>query len=40
MKGMDSADVVIGDVVLLKGGDRIPADIRILTASGFKVRQY
>uniref|UniRef100_A0A0M3HZJ6 Sodium/potassium-transporting ATPase subunit alpha n=1 Tax=Ascaris lumbricoides TaxID=6252 RepID=A0A0M3HZJ6_ASCLU len=37
VKGMDSADVVIGDVVLLKGGDRIPADIRILTASGFKV---
>uniref|UniRef100_A0A914ZX84 Sodium/potassium-transporting ATPase subunit alpha n=1 Tax=Parascaris univalens TaxID=6257 RepID=A0A914ZX84_PARUN len=34
---MDSADVVVGDVVLLKGGDRIPADIRILNASGFKV---
>ncbi|KHN86601.1 Sodium/potassium-transporting ATPase subunit alpha-4, partial [Toxocara canis] len=37
VKVMDSADLVLGDVVLLKGGDRIPADIRILTASGFKV---
>lgn len=30
-------EVVIGDVVEVKGGDRIPADIRVIEATGFKV---
>lgn len=30
-------DVVVGDLVEVKGGDRIPADIRVIYAAGFKV---
>lgn len=30
-------EVVVGDLVEVKGGDRIPADIRVLSAQGFKV---
>ena len=30
--------LVVGDIVEVKYGDRIPADIRILKCSGFKVR--
>ncbi|KAI1725602.1 e1-E2 ATPase domain-containing protein [Ditylenchus destructor] len=29
--------LVVGDIVEVKGGDRIPADIRIICATGFKV---
>jgi sodium/potassium-transporting ATPase subunit alpha len=29
--------LVVGDVVEIKGGDRIPADVRVISASGFKV---
>ena len=29
--------VVVGDIIMVKGGDRIPADIRIIEASGMKV---
>jgi hypothetical protein len=29
--------VVVGDLVEVKGGDRIPADLRIVSASGCKV---
>lgn len=29
--------VVVGDVVEVKGGDSVPADIRIISCSGFKV---
>merc|ERR1712170_320604 len=29
--------VVVGDIIMVKGGDRIPADIRIIQASGMKV---
>nr|CAD2171846.1 unnamed protein product [Meloidogyne enterolobii] len=32
-----SANLVVGDIVEVKGGDRIPADIRIIRAHGFKV---
>ncbi|KAF2900898.1 hypothetical protein ILUMI_05303 [Ignelater luminosus] len=32
-----SKDVVIGDLVEIKFGDRIPADVRIIQAQGFKV---
>lgn len=30
-------ELVVGDIVEVKGGDRIPADLRIISASGFKV---
>jgi sodium/potassium-transporting ATPase subunit alpha len=30
-------EIVVGDIVFVKGGDRIPADIRIIEASGMKV---
>lgn len=29
--------LVVGDIVEVKGGDRIPADLRIITSFGFKV---
>lgn len=28
---------MIGDIVIIQGGDKIPADIRIIEASNFKV---
>lgn len=31
-------NVVVGDLVEVKGGDRIPADIRLISAQGCKVR--
>lgn len=31
-------DVVLGDLVEVKGGDRIPADLRLISAQGCKVR--
>lgn len=30
-------ELVVGDVVMVKGGDRIPADIRVIEANGMKV---
>ena len=30
--------LVIGDIVDIKFGDRIPADVRIVKSAGFKVR--
>lgn len=30
-------ELVVGDVIEVKFGDRIPADIRVITAHGFKV---
>lgn len=35
-----SKDVVIGDLVEIKFGDRIPADVRIIQAQGFKVNFF
>ena len=34
---MPAEDVVLGDILFVKFGDRIPADIRIIEAKGFKV---
>ena len=31
-------DLVAGDIVELRGGDRIPADVRVLSYQSFKVR--
>ncbi|CAF4018133.1 unnamed protein product [Adineta steineri] len=36
-KNVKSEDLVVGDIVDVKFGDRVPADIRILEAHGFKV---
>lgn len=34
---VDAADLVVGDVILLAEGDRVPADARLLEARGLKV---
>uniref|UniRef100_A0A1W7RAY1 Sodium/potassium-transporting ATPase subunit alpha n=1 Tax=Hadrurus spadix TaxID=141984 RepID=A0A1W7RAY1_9SCOR len=34
---LPAEEVVAGDIVEVKGGDRIPADIRVISAHGFKV---
>jgi len=36
-KKIAAKDLTIGDIVLVKSGDRIPADIRVIEATGFKV---
>ena len=33
-------NLVLGDICEVKGGDRIPADLRIITASSMKVKMY
>lgn len=34
---INAEEVVQGDLVEIKGGDRIPADLRIVSSSGCKV---
>jgi sodium/potassium-transporting ATPase subunit alpha len=34
---VEAAELVVGDVIEVKGGDKIPADFRIVSADGFKV---
>lgn len=34
---INAEGVVVGDLVEVKGGDRIPADLRIISANGCKV---
>lgn len=34
---IESKEVVVGDLVDVKFGDRIPADIRLIECQGFKV---
>ncbi|XP_055062189.2 sodium/potassium-transporting ATPase subunit alpha-1 [Misgurnus anguillicaudatus] len=36
-KVINASEVVVGDVVEVKGGDRIPADVRIISSQGCKV---
>ncbi|MEQ2238442.1 hypothetical protein ILYODFUR_033100 [Ilyodon furcidens] len=36
-KSINTEEVVVGDLVEVKGGDRIPADLRIVSAQGCKV---
>ena len=31
-------ELVVGDVIEVKFGDRVPADIRVISCHGFKVR--
>ncbi|TFJ95786.1 FAD-binding protein [Platysternon megacephalum] len=35
---LNAEEVVVGDLVEVKGGDRVPADLRIISAHGCKVR--
>ncbi|ODN05419.1 Sodium/potassium-transporting ATPase subunit alpha [Orchesella cincta] len=37
LQSINATDLVVGDIVEVKFGDRIPADIRIIECSGFKV---
>lgn len=37
---INTADLVRGDVVLVKFGDRVPADIRIIECYGMKVSPF
>lgn len=34
---INAEEVVLGDLVEIKGGDRIPADLRFISSSGCKV---
>jgi len=34
-----ASELVIGDIITVKSGDQIPADMRIISATGFKVCQ-
>ena len=34
---LHAEELVVGDIVEVKFGDRVPADIRIISAHGFKV---
>lgn len=36
-KELPADKLVVGDIVEIKGGDRIPADIRLISAQGCKV---
>ena len=36
---MHAEELVVGDVVEVKFGDRIPADMRVVAAHSFKVTQ-
>jgi len=36
---INAEEVVQGDLVEIKGGDRIPADLRIVSSSGCKVER-
>ena len=35
---INAEDLVVGDIVDVQFGDKIPADIRIIKSSGFKVQ--
>lgn len=37
---INAEEVVVGDLVEVKGGDRIPADLRIISANGCKVGRH
>lgn len=36
---IDSANVVLGDIILLEPGEKVPADLRLLKASGLRVEE-
>lgn len=39
-KEINARDLVLGDLIEVKAGNRLPADIRIITATTFKVLYY
>src|SRR5689334_7081179 len=39
MAGLDAAHLVVGDVVALQPGDRVPADGRLLSSTGLEVQE-
>lgn len=39
IKQIDSKEVTAGDIIILRQGDRIPADARIISATGFKTNE-
>jgi P-type Ca2+ transporter type 2C len=39
MVNLDAAELVVGDVVALQAGDRVPADGRLVTATGLEVQE-
>ena len=36
-RNINATECVLGDVIYVKFGDRVPADIRVVEARGFKV---
>jgi P-type Ca2+ transporter type 2C len=39
MQNLDAAELVVGDVVTLQAGDRVPADGRLLASTGLEVQE-
>jgi type IV secretory pathway TrbD component len=39
MKPIDSSEIVIGDIIRLKAGDKVPADCRVIYNQSMKVRE-
>ena len=37
---LKASEMVVGDIVDIKFGDRIPADVRVISSHGFKVITY
>ena len=35
-----ATQITIGDLIEVKGGDKIPADVRVITCASFKVRFF
>jgi sodium/potassium-transporting ATPase subunit alpha len=38
LQNIEARELVYGDIIQVKFGDQVPADIRILSSDGFKVR--
>lgn len=39
-KELPAEELVVGDIVEIKFGDRVPADIRVISAQGLKVGRF